>query len=168
MKKSVFTSKNYMIVLGINLLSLIFWFMPAINLRYLIEKDFTLSQIVENLDAPVLSVVHVFYIIAVIAGTLLAALPLIKKFFGIAAVPDIKDGLFINLQGAPFVHAILVLLYYFVYSNNQRQVEVTLCFGGIMALLLGICCVIALCVLNAKYKKYKKSLANEREANTGV
>lgn len=167
MKKSIFTDKEYMITAGINLLSLIFWFMPAINLGYLVEEDYTLGQLAENLDIPFFSFFKFLYIVTIILGTVAAVLPLIKKFSGVAAIPDIKDGLFINLQGAPIVHAVLVLFCYIICGNEGR-VEVGLCFAGVTAILLGIGCIALQGVMKSKYKKNKKVLANKQSTNNSI
>lgn len=167
MKKSIFTEKEYMITAGINLLSLIFWFMPVINLGYLVEKDYTLGQLVKNLNEPILDLFKILYIVMLILGTVTAALPLLKKFSGVAAIPDIKDGLFINMQGAPAVHAIIVLFCY-VICGNEGRVEVSLCFAGIMAILLGIGSFVLQGVMKSKYKKNKKALANAQRTNNSI
>lgn len=164
MKKSLYNRNEYLITAAFNAVSLILWLLPVFSFLGLTE--YTLSEIAENMDIAIFNIFGILYVLLAIAGLVVALLPAIKEMASVQAIPDIKDGLFIYLQGAPLIHAVL-LLFWYAYINAElgRLAKIQFTGGGIIALLVGIAGGVWYCILNARYKKNKKAQKNSTAAN---
>lgn len=151
MNTSLYTKKEYLITAALNLVSFILWFLPAIDLEII---SLSLGETYEALD---IGIISPLYIIFAILGIIAALLPVLKEVASLDAIPQIKAGLFFNLQGAPLFHAIFAIFALVATSNETRGgVDVGFTFAGILALLVGIADLIWQFKLKKAYNVYKK------------
>lgn len=151
MKNSLCSKKGYLITAALNLASFILWFLPAIDF------EITSLSLGETFDALNVDIISPIYIIFAILGIIAALLPVLKEVASLDAIPQIKAGLFFNLQGAPLVHAMFAIMAIVVINNElPGNVSVGFTFAGILALLVGIADLIWQFNLKKAYKLYKQ------------